>query len=180
MFGCKLTCCHAVTTIVHPTLDTWWFSWSYYIIVTSQGCQQDGGSSMFVQGGQQTRRPRPPLHLPREGVPGRRQESKKSKHQCAWTSVSCDGTGAAANIQLSGRPAGRVQQESNQFIKVCTSMYLLVPPSNTHVQWNTSMYLYVPACTVLYHLVPSCTANSCTSMYSGWYVLVCTFMKSTY
>ena len=151
-------------TIVDPTLDTWWISWSYYIIVTSQGWQQVGGSSMCS--GSAGRAADPPTTapaktptLPREpeGVPGRWQENQKSKHHCAWTSVSCDWTVAAANIQHPGGPAGRVQQETNQSTTVCTSMYAHVPCPKRYVLVCTCLYSSVYQCIEIYRFVLSCT-----------------------
>ena len=182
MFGLQIDiCCRAVTTIVDPTLDTWLISWSYYIIVTSQGWQQDGGSSMCSCSAGRAADPPPTTALracrgphpsqERGGLGGGKRIKKVNTSVLELVClVTEQGKQQIFSFQA-GQPGGssRNQISSSKYEPVCTCLYSPQTLMYSDIQVCTCMYRHVPCCTSLYRLVLRIPVLVCTGMY--WYVL---------
>ena len=138
---------------------------------------EDPACAAPVQGGQQTRRPRPPLqrppHLPREGGclgGGKRIKKVNTSVLELVCLVTEQGQQQIFSFQA-GQAGGssRNQISSSKYEPVCTCLY---PPQTlmySEIQVCTCMYRHVPCCTNLYRHVPRILVLVCTGMYK--YVL---------
>ena len=135
----------------------------------------DPACAAAVQGGQQTR-PQPPLPrpppLPREGVPGRRQENQKLNTIVLELVCLLTEQGQQQIFSFQAGQAGgssKNQINSSKYEPVCTCLYNPQTLMYSDIQVCTCMYRHIPCCTSLYSHVLRILVLVCTGMY--WYVL---------